>query len=89
MNTRCLRILFVAATLVMAPLMTARAASLPDFASLVEQEHRAVVNISTSRKIRPQEGGLPPGFDIAEREELPLVELFPKFFVEHAEPRYR
>ena len=87
--TRSLRTLLVAALLAVASPGTSAARALPDFARLVEQEHRAVVNISTSREIRPEKGGLPPGFDIPELEESPFGELFRKFFGEDAEPRYR
>jgi serine protease Do len=83
------RTLAAAVLLLVAMAVPAPAAELPDFASLVAEEHRAVVNISTSREVRPQRGGLPPGFDIPELEDSPFGELFRKFFGEDAEPGYR
>jgi len=80
---------FVAAVLLLVGWPSAvLTAELPDFTRLVEQEYRAVVNISTSREIEPHKGGLPPGMDIPELEDSPFGELFRKFFGEDAEPRY-
>lgn len=64
-------------------------AELPDFTGLVEDQYRSVVNISTSREVEPQRGGLPPGFDMPELEDSPFGELFRKFFGEEAQPRRR
>ncbi|WP_070988196.1 DegQ family serine endoprotease [Halofilum ochraceum] len=64
-------------------------AELPDFTDLVEEQYRSVVNISTSREIEPQRGGLPPGFDMPELEDSPFGDLFRKFFGERAQPRSR
>lgn len=64
-------------------------AELPDFTDLVEDQYRSVVNISTSREIEPQRGGLSPGFDIPEFEDSPFGDLFRKFFGERAQPRSR
>jgi serine protease Do len=64
-------------------------AELPDFTDLVEEQYRSVVNISTSREIEPQRGGLPPGFDMPELEDSPFGDLFRKFFGERAQPRAR
>ncbi|MDZ7749509.1 MAG: MucB/RseB C-terminal domain-containing protein [Halofilum sp. (in: g-proteobacteria)] len=88
-NTRSLRTHVVAAVLLVGLLVPAHAPALPDFTRLVEREHAAVVNISTSREIRPNRGDLPPGFDIPELEDSPFGELFRRFFGEDAEPRYR
>jgi len=86
--SRTFRTFTVAAALLWSALTPALAQALPDFTGLVEREHKAVVNISTSREIKPQRGDLPPGFDIPELEDSPFGELFRKFFGEDAEPRY-
>lgn len=64
----------------------APAAERPRFTELVEQEYRSVVNISTSREVEPQAGGLPPGFDMPDPEESPFGELFRRFFGERGRP---
>ena len=64
-------------------------AQLPDFTDLVEDQFRSVVNISTTREVKPQRGGLPPGFDMPELEDSPFGDLFRKFFGERAQPRSR
>ena len=58
----------------------AKAASLPDFSELVEKVGPAVVNISTTQKIKKHQG-LPPGMEMPELpENSPWGELFKKFF---------
>lgn len=79
----------VAVALLAGSLLPGPATAHPDFTRLVEQEHRAVVNISTSRDVRPERGGLPPGFEIPERGDSPLGELFRRFFGEGARPPAR
>ena len=60
----------------------AGANSLPDFTGLVEQVSPAVVNISTTQKIK-RFRGLPPGMDMPEfPENSPWGDLFRKFFGE-------
>jgi len=66
--------------------IAASSAELPDFADLVDDEHRAVVNISTSRSVDPREGALPPGFDLPEGEESPFGDLLRRFFGEEGRP---
>ena len=78
-------LLLVAAALLLAPTGHAAADRLPSFADLVEEEYRAVVNISTSRSIDPREGGLPPGFSIPDEEEVP-EDLLRRFFGEEGQP---
>lgn len=60
------------------------ALALPDFTSLVKAHGRAVVNISTTQKIKRRQ--IPPGMDIPELEDLPedhpFGELFRRFFGE-------
>ena len=62
------------------------AASLPNFTELVEQVGPAVVNISTTQKIKAH-GNLPPGVEIPDLpEDSPWGELFKKFFGEKGAP---
>lgn len=57
-----------------------KAASLPDFTALVEQVGPAVVNISTTQKVKRRHG-LPPGMEMPEfPENSPWGDLFKKFF---------
>ena len=59
----------------------AAAAELPDFTTLVEKNNTAVVNISTTQKISPNERPqLPEGLDIP--EGTPLDEFFKHYFGE-------
>ena len=63
----------------------AHAASLPDFASLVEKYSPAVVNISTQQKSSIQQR-LPKGFSMPDiPEDSPFSELFKHFFGEGLE----
>ena len=66
--------------------LPAQAERLPDFADLVDDEYRAVVNISTSRSVDPREGGLPPGFSLPEDEDSPFGDLLRRFFGEEGRP---
>lgn len=62
------------------------AASLPDFTELVEKVAPAVVNISTTSKIK-QRKGLPPGMEIPDLPEgSPWEDLFKHFFGEEGPP---
>ncbi len=63
----------------------AMAANLPDFTKLVEKNGPAVVNISTTQKIKRSHPTLPPGMDIP--DEGPLGDLFRHFFGEEGEGR--
>ena len=69
--------LCVSLTLMLASL-SGFASNLPDFTELVEENSRAVVNISTTQKMAQQKSGLPPGFEIPENS--PYGELFRHFF---------
>ena len=65
----------------------AGANSLPDFTGLVEQVSPAVVNISTTQKIK-RFRGLPPGMEMPEMpENSPWSDLFRKFFGEEGGPQ--
>ncbi len=70
--------------LILAPLFSLPVAAdrLPDFADLVDDEYRAVVNISTARSIDPREGGLPPGFSIPDDDDRIPEDLLRRFFGE-------
>ena len=57
----------------------ARAESLPDFTGLVEENSAAVVNISTTQKVKAGMPELPPGMEIPEG---PWGDLFRHFFGE-------
>ena len=60
--------------------MPAKAADLPDFTELVEKVGPAVVNISTTQKVKHRRG-LPPGMEMPEfPENSPWGDLFKKFF---------
>jgi len=57
----------------------ARAASLPDFTRLVEENSAAVVNISTT--VESSQGRMPPGLNIPQiPEDSPFYDFFRKFF---------
>ncbi|MEM7294574.1 MAG: Do family serine endopeptidase, partial [Pseudomonadota bacterium] len=65
------------------------ARELPNFIDLVEDNHKAVVNISTTRTTRTAPA-LPPGVEIPDLENSPFGELLRKFFEERGElPRGR
>ncbi|MDX1608666.1 MAG: DegQ family serine endoprotease [Halofilum sp. (in: g-proteobacteria)] len=87
--SRSPRTLLVAAAALAFAATPATASALPDFTELVAEQHRSVVNISTSREIRYGRADLPPGFDIPEFEDSPFGELFRKFFGDDAEPQIR
>lgn len=89
MTTVVHRTFTVAVALLAGAALPGSATAHPDFTRLVEHEHRSVVNISTSREVRPERGGLPPGFEIPDPEDSPLGELFRKFFGEGAQPPAR
>ncbi|MDQ7015466.1 MAG: trypsin-like peptidase domain-containing protein, partial [Gammaproteobacteria bacterium] len=65
-------------------------ASLPDFTRLVAENHKAVVNISTTKRVE-RRNFLPHGMDkIPDLENSPFGELFRRFFGEGGEmPEYQ
>jgi serine protease Do len=68
-----------------ASMLTANAAVLPDFAPLVEANGPAVVNISTTQTASTH-GGLPPGLEIPELpEDSPFHDFFRRFFEDQPE----
>lgn len=59
-----------------------QARELPDFTELVDKNAAAVVNISTSMK-NPEEGAMPPGYNMPEvPEDSPFYDFFKKYFDE-------
>ena len=79
------RILYLLLFLLALPVLSARAAELPDFTRLVEQNSPAVVNISTTQKIK-RERRLPHGFTVPDiPEDSPFGDLFRHFFGEGGE----
>lgn len=79
-------LLFVSALLLMASgLVEAR--ELPDFTKLVEENSAAVVNISTTQKIKKMNRHLPHGMEMPELPEgSPWSDLFRRFFGEEGAP---
>ncbi len=58
-----------------------QAATLPDFTDLIDQATDAVVNISTTQKVRSAQLELPEGLEIPDLpEDSPFGELFKHFF---------
>lgn len=77
-----MRNIFSALTLIFLLNTSVNAASLPDFTELVEKVAPAVVNISTTTKIKRQKG-LPPGMEMPDLPEgSPWEDLFRRFFGE-------
>jgi len=69
--------------LLLSAVMNAQARSLPDFTELVEQTGDAVVNISTTQKIKSGHMNLPEGIEIPDLPEgSPFGDLFKHFFGE-------
>ncbi len=70
---------------------SAQARQLPGFTELVKEAGPAVVNISTTQKVKSGMSELPEGFDIPELpEDSPFGELFKYFFdQEQGEPSLR
>ena len=65
------------------PASYAQMNSLPDFTPLVEANGPAVVNISTTQKMKTQHPKLPPGMQIPDLpEDSPFGDLFKHFFGE-------
>jgi serine protease Do len=63
----------------------AQASNLPGFVDLVKETSNAVVNISTTQKVKSGMPELPEGFEMPEfPEDSPFGELF-KYFFEHGE----
>ncbi|MGD2112551.1 MAG: Do family serine endopeptidase, partial [Gammaproteobacteria bacterium] len=66
-------------------LQTGQAGQLPSFTGLVKDASPAVVNISTSQKVRTGMPQLPEGFEIPDLpEDSPFGELF-KYFFDHGD----
>ena len=62
---------------------SSRAGELPDFTDLVENTSKAVVNISTTQKVKPGGMQLPEGIEIPNLpEDSPFNDLFKHFFGE-------
>lgn len=76
----------VLAVVFMTVVLPVQGGTLPDFADLVDDEYRAVVNISTSRSVDPREGALPPGFSMPEEDESRFGDLLERFFGEGQGP---
>ncbi|MGA7801175.1 MAG: DegQ family serine endoprotease [Gammaproteobacteria bacterium] len=71
--------LLIAALLWLTAAAQAPAATLPNFVTLVKENAAAVVNISTTQKIKSR--GLPPGMNLPDvPENSPFGEFFKKFF---------
>lgn len=75
-----MRTLFTIALFSIFIALPVKAADLPDFTELAEKVGSAVVNISTTQKIK-RHRGLPPGMEIPDfPEDSPWGDLFKKFF---------
>jgi serine protease Do len=86
MKGKLMRFLLSVFIVYFASMTSATAASLPDFTELVEKVAPAVVNISTTAKIK-QKRGLPPGMEIPDLPEgSPWEDLFKHFFGEDGPP---
>lgn len=59
----------------------AKAREVPNFIDLVDNNHQAVVNISTTRKSNPSTP-LPPGIEVPDFNNTPFGDLLRKFFDE-------
>ncbi|HHQ42387.1 MAG TPA: DegQ family serine endoprotease [Chromatiales bacterium] len=70
------------AALLLAAGAQARPHGLPDFTELVKRNGPAVVNISTTQKVRRPHPALPPGMDIPDLEGTPFGEWLKRFFGE-------
>ncbi len=81
----------VSLVLLMAGVANVQARELPDFTVLVEEASDAVVNISTTQKIKSSRMNLPEGIEIPDLPEgSPFGDLFKHFFGErggHGAPR--
>jgi serine protease Do len=90
MHRRFAGLLTMVTLLCVAVLQTAQAGQLPSFTALVKEASPAVVNISTSQKVRSGMPQLPEGLEIPDMPEgSPFGELF-KYFFDHGgeEPGY-
>lgn len=78
MSSYLCRVIFAGALLIVGA-SGAHSRELPNFVDLVEDNYRAVVNISTTRtsKVSPS---LPPGMDIPDLENSPFGDLLRKYF---------
>lgn len=84
MNVTALRVFFTW-ILLFAGISAVQARELPNFIDLVEDNHRAVVNISTTRAAKSG-SSLPPGFEIPDLGNTPFDDLLRKFFDERGGP---
>jgi serine protease Do len=83
-NSHFIRLLTLVAVLILSGQVQAR--SLPEFTDLVEKSSPAVVNISTTQKVK-QSAKLPEGMEIPELPEgSPFNDFFRHFFGENGEP---
>ena len=72
---------FLVLVLALGSVMQAQARELPDFTGLVEEASDAVVNISTTQKIKTGSMNLPEGIEIPDLPEgSPFGDLFKHFF---------
>ena len=79
----CALMLLVFAPLQAEAVTPAPGQAFPDFTKLVEQNSAAVVNISTTQKIKRTLPNLPPGMEIPDLpEDSPLNDMFKHFFGE-------
>ncbi len=76
-----LSIVIIACLALLSAAANAQLHSLPDFTPLVEANGPAVVNISTTQKMKVQHPQLPPGMQIPDLpEDSPFGDLFKHFF---------
>lgn len=76
-------VLVLTCVVLAAPAANAQMNSLPDFTPLVEANGPAVVNISTTQKVKAEHPQLPPGMQIPDLpEDSPFGDLFKHFFGE-------
>ncbi len=78
-------VLALAALLIAAGASEARPRGLPDFTDLVKRNGPAVVNISTTQKVRRRHPALPPGMEIPDLEGTPFGEWLKRFFGEEGQ----
>ena len=77
---------FLAALWLLVAAVAQAGSKLPDFSSLVEENGKVVVNISTTQTVKRRIGGLPPGMEIPDLPEgSPFGDLFKHFFGEGEE----
>ena len=78
-----LSVVIIACLALLPMTVNAQLNSLPDFTPLVENNAPAVINISTTQKVKAQHPPLPPGMQIPDLpEDSPFGDLFKHFFGE-------